>query len=219
VSSSVREAQVLPSVASLGDRFFVVWAAATGDGTDVIGRMFSDRGEPLSEELVLSTSEQGDQVAPDVSSGGGSFLATWADFGANDGEGSGIRARSISRDGELGEEWAVNTTIAGEQDSPVVAGTSDGRFFIAWEDNGVSSGDPNPPGTRGRSSRSAPVSSIPRIDRSTPSSQANKTIPTSQPTTADSPSFGKTRATSSATARAAPPASASCRTSRADSGS
>ena len=71
----------------------------------------------------------------------GRFVVAWVSDG-QDGDGDGIFARRFAADGgALGDEFLVNTDIAGDQSAPSVAIDASGAFVIAWQgDDGAGDG-------------------------------------------------------------------------------
>ena len=77
----------------------------------------------------------GDQNDSDVAVlADGSYVVTWVSA-AQDGNGTGVYAQRYTNAGvPIGSEFRVNTATTAAQDSPRVAGTSDGGFVITWDD-------------------------------------------------------------------------------------
>lgn len=133
--------------------FLVVWADAASPETDTSGlsiqaRRFGPTGSPLGDQLQVNERTLGDQWEPQVAAApDGSFVVTWFDDpgnvpGAGDGSGSGIRARTLSAEGELtASSFAVNSYTAGDQISPSIAFRPDGDFLIAWTSDGSTGSD------------------------------------------------------------------------------
>jgi lysophospholipase L1-like esterase len=74
----------------------------------------------------------------------GRFVSTWKDVSgaAGDPSGSAIRAQLFHADGtRAGSEFLVNSTTAGNQDTPAAAALADGRFVITWSDDSRSGND------------------------------------------------------------------------------
>lgn len=109
--------------ASGGDVFFQRFAAA-GTPTDAMGRN------------VLDT-PTGTQDQPAVAAlPAGGFMVAWRDT-EGDGMGTSIRARAFGADGApRGAPLLVNTTAAGDQARPAIAG-ADARFAITFESAGA----------------------------------------------------------------------------------
>lgn len=105
-----------------GDVFFQRFGA-DGTATDAAGRP------------VLTTAT-GTQDQPTIAAlANGTFAVAWreGDVGSGDGAGTSIRARVFAADGTArGEAFVVNSTTAGDQSSPAIAG-ADGRFTFAWQ--------------------------------------------------------------------------------------
>ena len=128
-------------VASKDDgQFMVSWesnAAQDGSGYGVLIRPYGADGTPTSGELHLNTYFLGDQMHHDMDGLGNSgFVGTWMGKG-QDGSGYGIYAQRLSPAADkVGTEVQVNTTTAGDQDWPRVAGYSDGSYAIVWQSDG-----------------------------------------------------------------------------------
>jgi hypothetical protein len=68
----------------------------------------------------------------------GSLVHVWS---APDTDGAGVFAQRLDGSGQpLAAPFIVNTTQAGDQHGPVVEALADGRFVVAWEEPGPSSG-------------------------------------------------------------------------------
>lgn len=106
-------------------------------GGDVYFQRFGADGSPTDAmgRPVLETST-GTQDQPAIASlANGTFVVAWreGDVASGDGAGTSIRARIFGSDGmPRGAAFVVNTTTAGDQATPAVAG-ADGRFCFAWQ--------------------------------------------------------------------------------------
>ncbi|MEO0032096.1 MAG: hypothetical protein RIS94_1854 [Pseudomonadota bacterium] len=89
-------------------------------------------------EFRVNTATAGDQTVPAVAQlTNGGFVVTWTDASV-----TGIKAQVYDATGaKVGAEFLVNTSSAGEQDRPAVAGLADGGFIVTWHDFGVPNGD------------------------------------------------------------------------------
>lgn len=137
-----------PSVAGASDHFVVAFSA----GGDVFVQRFGSDGAPRDAAPVAVLEDAaGTQDQPAVAAlPDGRVLVAWRDSGG-DGAGTAIRARAFATDGSpAGAAITLNTTTAGDQSAPAVAGASD-RFFVAFQSGASirarvlsSQGDPIP---------------------------------------------------------------------------
>ncbi|MCB1994343.1 MAG: hypothetical protein KDG57_00410, partial [Rhodoferax sp.] len=135
-TSSQNEAAVL----ALADGGFLIayssdYSNTAGNYTyDVLAQRYGADGLPVGGEITLNTNLTSTQDQPQLARlTGGGFVATWQDSSGADGNGWGIIAQRYAADGsKLGAEIVVNTTITGTQESPDVAGLSNGGFVVAW---------------------------------------------------------------------------------------
>ncbi|HYT89926.1 MAG TPA: hypothetical protein VEL76_14565, partial [Gemmataceae bacterium] len=111
-------------------------------------------GDPLSagggQAMLLSIEGQvnsysaGDQKADGARAVGmdaaGNYVVVWSSNG-QDGGGWGVYGRRYTVGGvPLGGEFRVNTTTAGDQNTPAVAVNADGSFVVVWQSNGQDGG-------------------------------------------------------------------------------
>jgi Ca2+-binding RTX toxin-like protein len=136
-----------PSVAmdSDGD-FVVVWQGNDPEkgvnGSEIFAKRFNWWTGP-TDELPIRVNEQspvGDQRSPDIAmDNDGNFLVTW-----NSVNGIAINevmSRWFSADGDGADEFRVNTTTFGVQDSPRVAVNRNGESAIVWRNVFASDAD------------------------------------------------------------------------------
>ena len=118
----------------------VVWSSLNQDGSGwgVYGQRFDAAGNAIGSEFLINQSTTNDQKNATVAMNGrGDFVVAWTSVN-QDGSGSGVYARRYDAAGTaLGNEFLVNTTTTGNQDSPVVAMASKGRFLVVWEGQGA----------------------------------------------------------------------------------
>ncbi|MCW2237619.1 calcium-binding protein [Azospirillum canadense] len=99
---------------------------------------------PFRTEFLVNATTTGDQSAPAVAPlTGGGFVVTWVDGSrsADDSSGTAVRAQLYdARGAKVGGEFLVNTTTAGSQDSPAVAGLDGGGFVVTWIVNAAAYG-------------------------------------------------------------------------------
>ncbi|MBN2359006.1 MAG: metallophosphoesterase [Deltaproteobacteria bacterium] len=140
--------QLGPRLALAADgRFAVVWeddsSSADGSGNhDIMARGFAAGGCQGFAQIAVNTETAGQQRLPAVAmADDGRFVAVWED----DSDGNGvfqIHARGFAADGsERIARFTVNAQAAGQQRNPAVAMAPDGRFAVAWEDDGDGDGN------------------------------------------------------------------------------
>ena len=121
--TSVATTGKMPSVASNGTTFLVVWS----DGADVYGERFDNSGTALAAAFAI-TNAAGAQTQPQVASNGTDYFVVWSDARTDAGD---IYGASVSAAGTVGSAVAI-TTAAATQDAPHLA--SDGtNYLVAWE--------------------------------------------------------------------------------------
>ena len=139
--------QALPSVAGLsGGGFVVIWQSVSQDGSGwgVYGQRFSAARELVGSEFRVNTHTPGQQWLASVAGlSDGGFVVTWTSSYSQDGSGSGVYGQLYSAAGApVGSEFRVNTYTTFNQDSPSIAGLSDGGFVVTWRsDRQDGSGD------------------------------------------------------------------------------
>jgi len=148
VNQTTADDQTTPDVAmdSAGN-FVVVWTSEgqAGDATtegNILARRYDASGNALGGEFVVNTTVAGDQETPVVAfeTQSDSFMVAWASE-LQDGSGWGVYARKFDAAGTaLTAEFRVNTTIAGDQLAPDVAGDTFGDFQFVWQSQGQDGG-------------------------------------------------------------------------------
>ena len=138
-------AQTKPEMTALsGGGFVVTWEDASVSGGDLSGgavraQVFTASGAKLGGEILVNTTVAGAQTVPAVGAlAGGGFVVTWQDASGSgaDTSGTAVRAQMYSASGaKVGGEFLVNTTAAGSQQAPAVAGLPSGGFVVAWQDS------------------------------------------------------------------------------------
>jgi hypothetical protein len=139
VNTTVEDYALDPCVATLGDDgFVVVWASvengSVGDDYDGVisirGQRYWPDGAPRGDEFLVSARG----IYPSCAGlAGGGFVIAWQTSwnGLHDGD---IHGRRFLADGEpAGGEFLVNTSTAGKERYPSVAGLTSGGFVIAWQ--------------------------------------------------------------------------------------
>lgn len=126
--------QTLPSVASDGRSFLVVWEDyRDATGADVLAAMISSGTDPSPAMVVFPVTEApGEQMLPVAASSGDGYLVAWEDM--RDGVRSDIFAARIASDGSMpitGGFQVQNGSF--HKFRPVVA-SAGGDYLVAWED-------------------------------------------------------------------------------------
>jgi hypothetical protein len=114
----------------------VVWQShgQDGDGWGIFGQRYDSTGSPVGSEFQVNTTTGGDQVDPSVAiSAADALVVTWSSNGT-DGDGWGVFGQRFFNDGNTnGQEFQVNVTTAGDQQSSSVSMDSRGNFLVAWQ--------------------------------------------------------------------------------------
>ena len=146
VNTHVALSQETPHIAALGGgAFAVVWQSNQQDGNvrGVFARRFDALGNPAGGEIPVNTFTTDAQQFPRVvSDGEGGFTVLWEGWGGQDGSGAGLFGRAFDTAGAPldGSEFHVNTYTLYNQRRPAAAMDPDGRFVVAWEDEGQETG-------------------------------------------------------------------------------
>jgi Ca2+-binding RTX toxin-like protein len=148
------------SIAALSEgRFVVTWtdeSASGGDtsGTAIRAQVFNADGSKSGAEFLANTTVAQSQYAPNVTRlSDGRFVLAWTDDSGTGGDASqaAVRARIFNSDGSAASgEFLANTTTAFDQDYQKIAGLSDGRFVVVWQDNSESGDDASFDSVRGQ---------------------------------------------------------------------
>ncbi|MGV3485129.1 MAG: DUF2341 domain-containing protein [Planctomycetaceae bacterium] len=148
INSTVSSDQLTQGTAVAIDaagNYVVVWQSdgQDGNGWGVFARRFSARGVALTAEIQVNQFTTGNQVAAQVASDmNGNFVVTWTSE-LQDGTASSVYARRFAADGTpIDNEFRVNVTSTGSQDSAVIAmDETTGDFVIAWRGQGPGDSD------------------------------------------------------------------------------
>ena len=121
---------------------FVVVEHYSGPEGNGYARLFDRNGVPRGELFRVTQhpaySQYEFSVAMDAD---GDFVVAWRSDQQDDAMGN-VYARRFDAAGQpLGDEFRVNSTLAGLQTGPSVATDADGNFIVAWEEVAVSRGD------------------------------------------------------------------------------
>ena len=136
-----------PAVSVWDDgRFVVVW---TSRGSpmgpfDITGRLFNAEREPISLDLILTTSGEADR-ADVLAMTGDDFWLFWeheSDSGGAGPDHVAINARRFAGSGlPVGDELQVNTFAAGAQASPTADRSAADDFVVVWRSFGSPTSD------------------------------------------------------------------------------
>ena len=133
VNGTVEGNQRLPDVASVGERFLVVWQGQRqGTGNDVLGAWVDAAG--VSEEFLVNTTVADEQTRPVVCrTGRDAAVVVWESW-YQDGSSAGVYVRTVEAGGRpAGSEALVNTWTADSQAKPSVAARDDGALLVVWQ--------------------------------------------------------------------------------------
>jgi RHS repeat-associated protein len=121
--------------ANVNGAFIVAWGGWPNRNT--YAQRFDADGREMGPWLQLNERTPSDSGKPDVIlKDNGEFVATWASSGL-DGSGFNVYARQYDAAGNPAslEEFRVNTTTAGDQWCPAIAGNGADRFGFVWQSN------------------------------------------------------------------------------------
>ncbi len=132
-----------PSITALtnGD-FVVVWQSEGQDGSlqGIYAQRYNVDGLIQGGEFRVNTYTSLDQYGHSITSlTDGGFIITWSSVGQDNpiGENRGIYAQRYDANGIVtGGEFRINTYIPNTQESPSIAGLSDGGFVVSWQSYG-----------------------------------------------------------------------------------
>ena len=137
VNTYTADEQKNATVSALEDGgFVVVWESTDQDGdwNGVYGQRYDSAGNPVGSEFLVNTYTADEQKNATVSAlEDGGFVVVWESTD-QDGDRKGVYGQRYDSAGNpVGSEFLVNTYTADDQDTPVVAGLSNGGFVVVWE--------------------------------------------------------------------------------------
>ncbi len=134
VHTSRYQNQCKPSVATNGTTYLATWQSEhTGNGYDIIARVFDENGSPISDEIIVNSTCLSDQQYPSVASNGTDYLVVWENW-SDDGNSCGINGQYVSSDGnKIGSEIHINSDTEGYCMRPSVA-SCQGTYLVSWYD-------------------------------------------------------------------------------------
>lgn len=134
VNETTADIQLSPKVAMDADGdFLVTWSSngQDGSGSGIYALRYDASGLPTGTEFQVNTTTVGWQDDPVVAiNAANDAVVVWE---SDDGDGGGIYAQRLSWSDKAGEEFRVNTTTTGWQDTPAVAMNAAGDFVAVWE--------------------------------------------------------------------------------------
>ncbi len=141
INTTTANEQSTPAVDMTADGLFIVaWTGASGTVTEVYAQRYDVAGVALGGEFRANTTttnvQDSARVAVDES---GNFVIAWkSEFqdGDNGGDGNLYFQRYDANGTALGSETLVNTSTAGDQNSPTLSMDAAGNFVISWTSYG-----------------------------------------------------------------------------------
>jgi hypothetical protein len=115
--------------------FMAAWMekdlAVRNNGWDIYARRFTSVGVG-GDVTRVNTQLYGDQYAPKIRRSGSTYLVVWTSMG-EDGSREGVYGSYLNDDATVsGNEFLVNTTVAGSQMHQALGSDGAGRLFAAW---------------------------------------------------------------------------------------
>ncbi|OQY29652.1 MAG: hypothetical protein B6244_03010 [Candidatus Cloacimonetes bacterium 4572_55] len=112
----------------------VVWEDWRNDNRDIYAQILDVNGKKIDANFIINDdrNEASQKNADVIATKDGSYLIIWRDDrnGNND-----IYAQKITATGQpIGQNFRVHESNSAEQINPSVAQSSDGSFFVVWED-------------------------------------------------------------------------------------
>ncbi|MEW6536397.1 MAG: hypothetical protein AB1454_12365 [Candidatus Auribacterota bacterium] len=129
------EGQYYPSVATNGERYFVVWEKyeLSSGYTDIHGRYFDMHGRAVSQDMRINTYTTNYQQRPAVTASGSGFMVAWQSYG-QDTSYYGIYAQRFDSDGEMaGSEFRMNDGTYRSQYIPAICSLND-TYLAVWQE-------------------------------------------------------------------------------------
>jgi hypothetical protein len=125
---------------SSNGQFAIFWSAnasAPSGDLGIYGQLFDASGNPIGGELHANTYTSNNQQFPSVAmDANGNFVVVWQSQG-EDGSGWGVYGQRFDSSGnQVGSEFQINTTTAGDQSNPSVAMDAAGDFVVTWQSDG-----------------------------------------------------------------------------------
>ncbi len=131
VSAQAGGVQGAPGVVTLADGTVAfVWASVTDGGTDILARVFSAQGLPLTDDLTIATGLPGVQggIVLGARADGG-FVACWAQGTAGSAQ---LWAAGVDSAGVAAPAFAVTEVATADQRDASLVMLDGGGFAVAW---------------------------------------------------------------------------------------
>jgi len=146
VNTYTNNFQSHPCVTTLLDgSVVVIWASFGQDGylQGIFGQRLSSTGAKVGGEFQVNQYPLNNQRTPSVAAlAGGGFVAVWVSELQRGLSTVDIYARMFDNSGTAaGNEFPVNTVLTNICANPVVVGSPDGGFMVAWSQRDVVSGN------------------------------------------------------------------------------
>ena len=137
IGSANQSQDWLPTAASLEQGWVVAWGESLQERFHLQGRLIPLQGELTQKPFALHQSNQQKNVEPTIASNGmDRFAVAW--MSAKTGSDYGVMARTFHADGTpSAPAFSVDAGGEGYQNGASVAMHSDGRFVVAYNDNGL----------------------------------------------------------------------------------
>ncbi len=150
VNQTLTGNQASPGISALANgNFMVAWDSDDTSGPDqngygVWGRLYDAQGNALTDEFLINTATNGNQIMPKVvSRADGSFVAVFVSATDVDaGVGTyGIYAQYFDAAGhKVGQQMHINQLNYGDQTDVDATFTEGGQLYVTWTDSGVGDG-------------------------------------------------------------------------------
>ena len=131
-----------PAIAGLlGGGFVLAWEGLDSNGLGITAQRYSVGGTPVGSEILVNTEVDDFQHKPAVAAlATGGFVVIWQSE-EQDGDAGGVYGQRYDNFGNpAGNEFKVNSTIAGPQTDPAVTASPDGGFLVSWVSSSVTNG-------------------------------------------------------------------------------
>ena len=125
--------------ADAGGNFIVVWVSTATDGSarNIVGRVFSPAGVPLTGEIPVNAFRPGRQTVPAVApQPGGGFVVVWESAGQDGSAYAVVGRRFDSRGNALTGDFIVNAFTPNSQNAPRIDSDAAGNFVVVWHSDG-----------------------------------------------------------------------------------
>ena len=139
VNSTTAGNQTLAAVAmSPAGNFVVAWMGPDSSESGIFAQRYNAAGVKQGAEIRVNTTLANQQTNPAVAmDAAGDFVITWHSLNQDLAPSNGVYAQRYSAAGvPQGGEFAVNNTVAGNQEYTAVAMDAAGAFVVTWASTG-----------------------------------------------------------------------------------